>query len=131
MRVRIASGFLAIVTGCASTPPNYDPDARESVGRIIAKQVVAGRTQATADSFDATAVLVSVVGPVVAPIVGNALQKKTTIPIYGYTVRLVDGREVLVQSEYFASHVGDCVKLLESSRPGYPRFVSSGDCPRP
>lgn len=131
MRVQIVSGILVIMAGCASAPPNYDADARESVGRIIAKQGIAERTQVTADSQDATASLVGVLGPGLANVVGDALQKKTTIPIYGYTIRLVDGREVVVKSEYFASHVGDCVKLFESSRPGYPRFVSSGDCLRP
>src|SRR5260221_319993 len=52
------------------------------------------------------------------------------IDLFEYHVKTADGRRLTVYSEYFAYKVGDCVTLLESSKPTYPRIApaDSGTC---
>lgn len=121
----IVSVFLA---GCATTTPNYDPQARESVGRIVAKGVAGARTQPAADSYNPAPAFVAAIGLVGAQLLGDALEKKTSVPVHVYRIQTEDGREVSVLSDYSLSEVGECVKLLESSQPTYPRFVSHSGC---
>jgi len=118
---------MLLAAGCATTTPNYDPQARESLGKIIAKDVAGARTQATADSYNPGPAFVGTLG-VAGLMLGDALQEKTKVAVYEYRVRTEDGRVVSVYSDYANSQVGECVKLLESNRPSYPRFVSDGEC---
>jgi hypothetical protein len=115
------------LAGCATTPPNFDVDAKESLGRITEKTVAGGRTQARADSPSADA-LVGTIGIVGVAIADGLFQKKTQIAIYAYRIRTADGRQIVVASESFSNEVGDCVKVFESARPTYPRFVSAMGC---
>lgn len=119
--------LLVLLSGCAATAPNYDIDARESVGRIVVKNLSTTRSQARADTFNSGPILAVSLG-IAGLALGDALQPKTDIPVYEFRIRTEDGREVSVFSEYFASHVGDCVKLLESSKPTYPWFISHTGC---
>lgn len=126
------SGWLCLIVlfaaGCAARPPNYDPQARESMGRIVAKGVAGMRTQAAADSYNPAPAFVAGMGVVGAQLLGDALEKKTSVPVHVYRIRTEDGREVSVLSDYSLSEVGECVKLLESNQPTYPRFVSNSGC---
>jgi hypothetical protein len=130
MRGSLPAGVLVVmllITGCAATTPNYDPRARESFGKIVAKDVAGARTQATADSHNPGPAFVGALG-VAGLMLGDALQEKTKVAVYEYRVRTEDGRLVSVYSDFANSRVGDCVKLLESSQPSYPRFISDDGC---
>ena len=118
-------GILVLLVGCATTP-TYDSQAKESIGKIVAKAPRSTRTQPTADSYNAGPALAQfgILGWVVA----DLLQKKTDVTVYEYRIRTEDGGEVSVLTDYFANQVGECVKLLESSMPTYPRFVSHDIC---
>ncbi|OYU11603.1 MAG: hypothetical protein CFE38_12005 [Comamonadaceae bacterium PBBC1] len=116
-----------MIAGCATTSPNYDPNARESLGRITSKRQIGAQTQVRADSHNAGPAIASVLG-VAGLALGDALQKKTSIAIYEYRISTIERREVVVVSDYFANSVGDCVKLLESAHPTYPRFISAQGC---
>jgi hypothetical protein len=118
---------LFLLMGCASPTPGYDPNAKESLGRIIGKEIGQVRTQARADSFNAGPALVGTLGAVGIAI-GDSLEKKTQVPIFRYRIRAEDGREIEVHSEYAMNQVGDCVRLFESERPTYPRFTSADGC---
>lgn len=120
-------GTALLITGCATTSPSYDLNARESLGRITSKTQIGTRTQVRADSQNAGPAMASVLGAAGLAL-GDALQKKTSIAIYEYRISTVERREVIVVSDYFGSSVGDCVKVLESARPTYPRFVSALGC---
>ncbi len=115
------------MSSCATKAPNYDSNATESLGRIIKKSVVDSRTQSRADQAG-TSGMAGVIGYVGTTIASELFVKKTQIEIFEYRIRVSDGREVIVLSDYFANEVGDCVKVLESQMPSYPRFVSANDC---
>lgn len=119
---------ILLASGCATRPPNYDSQARESTGKIVAKGVAGTRTQASADSYNPAPAFVAAMGVVGAQLLGDALEKKTSVPVYVYRIRTEDGRDVSVVSDYSLSEIGECVKLLESSQPTYPRFVAHSGC---
>lgn len=116
-----------LIYGCANQTPSYDPNAVESIGRIISKMQVGAKIQARADSPNMGPALAASLGPVGLGI-GDALQKKTTLPIFEYRIKTEDGREIVVFSDYSSDIVGQCVRVFESSRPSYPRFISSNEC---
>lgn len=119
-------GLSVFLVGCTTTP-NYDSQAKESIGKIVAKAPSSTRTQPTADSYNAGPALASQFG-ILGLVLGDVLQKKTDVTVYEYRIRTEDGREVSVLTDYFANQVGECVKLLESTMPTYPRFVSHDIC---
>jgi hypothetical protein len=119
--------LVLVISGCASRAPSYDSNARESLGRIISKTQVGEKIQARADSPNMGAALVGIYGGL-GLVIGDALQKKTTLPVFEYRIKMVDGREVVAVSDYSRDSVGECVKVFESSQPTYPRFVSSDEC---
>ena len=125
--MRLIVGTALLITGCATTSPNYDLNARESLGRITTKTQIGTRKQVSADSQNAGPAMASVLG-VAGLALGDALQKRTSIAIYEYRISTVERKEVVVVFDYFGSSVGDCVKVLESALPTYPRFVSAVDC---
>ena len=127
MRVTPFLLTLFLVSGCASQAPDYDPNARESVGRIVLKTAVGERVQARADSPNMGPALAGGLGGL-GLVIGAVLQKKTTWPVFEYRISLEDGREVVATSDYSGDYVGKCVKVFESSQPTYPRFVSSDQC---
>ncbi len=98
------------------------------MGTIVSKGVAGTRTQAAADSYNPAPAFVAAMGIVGAQLLGDALEKKTSVPVHVYRIRTEDGREVSVLSDYSLSEVGECVKLLESNQPTYPRFVSYSGC---
>ena len=114
INMRLIVGTALLITGCATTSPNYDLKARESLGRITTKTQIGTRIQVSADSQNAGPAMASVLG-VAGLALGDALQKRTSIAIYEYRISTVERREVVVVSDYFASSVGDCVKVLESA----------------
>jgi len=119
---------LLFLHGCASQAPSYDPNALETIGRIVSKKQAWEKTQARADSANAGPAIAAAIGPV-GLIVGDVLQKKTSVSVFEYRIISQDGREIIVISDYPFNHVGQCVRVFESSRPSYPRFVSSDECP--
>jgi hypothetical protein len=126
MRIHALLAIVGIgIFGCAATPA-YDPQATESLGQIVSKTTVGTRTL-PGDSGSAGPALVGVIGIAGLALV-DALQTKTKVPILEYRIRLSDGREVTVVTDYFASYVGDCVKVFESKMPTYPRFISGDGC---
>ena len=127
MRPLAAAVLLFFIYGCASHAPSYDPNALESVGRIVSKMQVGEKTQARADSPNMGPALAGSLGPV-GLVIGDVFQKKTTLPVFEYRIKTTDGREIVAMSDYSLNHVGQCVRVFESSRPTYPRFVSSDEC---
>ncbi len=122
--------FIAflLLSGCATPKPSYDINASESLGRIVSKTQVGGKTQQRADSPNLGAALAGTYG-IAGLIVGGAFDKTTTLPVFEFKILLLEGREVVAISEFSeANQVGDCVKVFESSQPTYPRFILSGDC---
>lgn len=128
MRHLAAAVLLFIVYGCASHAPSYDINALESIGRIVSKTQVGEKIQPRADSPNMGPALAGSLGPV-GLVIGDVLQKKTTLPVFEYRIKTTNGREIVAMSDYSLSHVGQCVRVFESSQPTYPRFVSSDECP--
>lgn len=125
--------FIAflILSGCATPKPSYDINASESLGRIVSKTQVGGKTQQRADSPNLGAALVGTYG-IAGLIVGSAFDKTTTLPVFEFKILLLEGREVVAVSEFSgANQVGECVKVFESSQPTYPRFILSDECTTP
>lgn len=127
INMRLIVGTALLITGCATTSQNYHLNARESLGRITTKTQIGTRIQVSADSQNSGPAMASVLG-VAGMALGDALQKRTSIAIYEYRISTVEQKEVVVVSDYFVSSVGDCVKVLESALPTYPRFVSAVGC---
>lgn len=128
MRIRVLISFVCIwISGCAATAPTYDPHATESLGRVVSKIPVGAKTQVQADSDNANG-LEGVIGYVGVSIVNELVQKKTNITIYEYGIRMREGREVAVRTDFSTTKVGECVKVFESVMPTYPRFVSADGC---
>lgn len=127
MRYVLAFTLPLLISGCANQAPSYDPNAVESIGRIISKTPVGTKNQARADSPNMGPALAASLGPI-GLVFGDALQKKTTLQIFEYRIKTEDGREIIVFSDYSSDIVGQCVRVFESSRPSYPRFISSNEC---
>ncbi len=72
--------------------------------------------------------LVGTIGLVGVAVADGLFQKKAQVAVYAYRIQTVDGRQATVTSVSFADEVGDCVKLLESPQPTYPRFMSASGC---
>jgi hypothetical protein len=88
----------------------YDPAAVESLGVVSAKVVVDELHQSAADMRQA-------IGPPAA-----------AVPVFEYTVQTQDGSIVKIRSEYFASKIGDCVRVFQSAQPSYPRMSPASGC---
>ncbi|MBI5331902.1 MAG: hypothetical protein HZB71_14975 [Betaproteobacteria bacterium] len=116
---------LPLVIACATPHPPVgdDPDARREVGRIVSKRPLGG------DMGGATRRFVPVT-------VGNRVVMVDTAqspalpgpPFNTYVVKLEDGTLVQVFGDYPGYRTGDCVKVLISSNPTYPRFDLGGQC---
>ncbi len=126
--IRSAMTILCGLTvACSTQPIGYDPAAIGVPAQIVYKSAAGEKVQPQADSYNAGPALVGVLG-VAGLLLGDALEKKTTIPVYKYVVRKENGGDVVVLSEYFGFSVGDCVTLLESQQPTYPRIAPGGVC---
>lgn len=123
MNRTVLLAIVAIVSGCASSPP-YDPQATETPATIVAKRVIDRVKRSTAEVQPAIPV------PLARGIVllEPARAGMGEISIYEYTVRTNDGRTVSVPSEYPAFEVGQCVTLFTSPRPTYPRIANGSGC---
>lgn len=125
----LASAVL--LSACAS--PNsgsYDPQARETLGRVSDKrvhQVINRQTNPSPMSADTMGAMYGAVGVVIHSLL---LTKHADVPIYLYTVQLEDGREIRVPSEWPSFEQQQCVAVFESSsgRTDYPRIASGSGC---
>jgi hypothetical protein len=120
-----------LASACATRDPNeyYDAAAKETMGRIVSKQVVAIDRRPTAEVNNTLFIPVMLHGVAYLVMLGNPLADRASIRIYEYVVRTPDGATTSVPSEYFAFEVGQCVKLFTSTRPSYPRIASGWNCP--
>ena len=111
------------LTSCAAGPGGggaYDPDAQETLGRIVER-----RDSGTTTRLAGRGVLIPV-GGLFIPI---PLDRGTSsMSVFAHTIALDDGRRLVVYSWYPEHQVGNCVKLFESSRPDYPRMINSSGC---
>ena len=124
-RLLIVGCAVNILWACASTPPTYDSNATETLVRITDKRLFAQHVQGDADKVGMQYMpIYGVVGAVIT----NMLTKKQTINLYLYTVKTPSGRQVMVESEYPSFAIGDCMKVLESSQPNYPRLIRAQGC---
>lgn len=124
--IRGASSLLVVVvlaTTCASGAGGggaYDPDARETLGKVITrKETGITTTQA------GTSVLIPV-GKLFVPIPLD--RGSGPLPVLEYQVKLEDSRIVSIFSWYPHHAVGNCVKLFESPRSDYPRLINFHGC---
>jgi hypothetical protein len=128
----VSCGFCLALSGCAS---NYNPDdwydskAGEKPGRIIEKKISKIEERGRADSPPGTLIPIPAGGAIYfLPINTSSSRGLAQIPIYEYVVRVNNTEIVSVISEYPSHAVGECVKVLFSSRPSYPRIAQS-TCP--
>jgi hypothetical protein len=127
--------FASVCAGCATTSRRdvtYDPDAKETLGRVTAK-VATGHT--TKQQSSTTPTLMPIVGVPGVPLLLIPVSVSTdrngpSLPVFEYKVELEDGRQVSVFSWYVDHSVGGCVKLFESptNRRDYPRMINAGGC---
>jgi hypothetical protein len=129
-RRAVALALASLVLSCATRDPNdyYDAAATESMGRIIAKQVIAVDRRPAADAKRTLFVPVTLGGIAYLVMLSNPMAATADIKIFEYVVRLADGTSTAVPSDYFAFEVGDCVRLLRSTRPTYPRIAPGWAC---
>lgn len=120
----------ALLSACAIPHSGeYDPRARETLGRVSDKrtlQVVNRETNPSPMSADTMGAMYGAVGVVIHAL----LTKRADVPIYLYTVQLEDGREIRVPSEWPSFEQQQCVTVFESSsdRSDYPRIASGSGC---
>lgn len=120
-----------VVLGACAGPQagNYDPHARETLGRVIDKrvhQIVNRETNPSTLSAETMGAVYGAVGLVI-----HSLRlKHADVPIYLYTVQLQDGRAIQVPSEWPSFEQQQCVTVFESSsgRTDYPRVASGSGC---
>ena len=120
-----------VLLGACAGPQagNYDPKARETLGRVIDKRVhqtVKRETNPSPMSADTMGAMYGAVGVVIHAL----LTKRADVPIYLYTVQLEDGREIRVPSEWPSFEQQQCVTVFESSsgRKDYPRVATGSGC---
>ena len=120
-----------LASACATRDPNdyYDAAAKETMGRIVSKQVVAIDRRPTAEVNNTLFIPVVLHGVAYLVMLSNPRADLASIKIYEYVVRTPDGATTSVPSEYFAFEVGQCIKLFTSPRPSYPRIASGWNCP--
>ncbi len=120
-----------VLLGACAGPQagNYDPHARETLGRIIDKrihQIVNRETNPSTLSAETMGAMYGAVGVMI-----HSLRvKRADVPIYLYTVQLQDGRAIQVPSEWSSFELQQCVTVFESSsgRTDYPRVASGNGC---
>ncbi len=119
-----------MVSGCV-TAPDYDAQAKESLGRVTAKRV-AGTFDRRTPSIGGQGAGAAVAGYVGWALAQGFYSTKTNVTVYEYTVALQDGRAVNVFREWGNHAVGDCVRVFESSseRRDYPRLIDDTGCDR-
>ena len=112
-----------LLVACASGPGGggaYDPDARETLGTVVAKK----DTGQTASQSGRTFVVP--VGGLFFPVTVD--RGPSGLPIFAHEIRLDDSRTVTVYSWYPEHTVGGCVKVFESKRSDYPRLIPFSGC---
>ncbi len=113
--------FVVWVAGC-TTPPTYDANAIESSARVTAKVVVGAREQKT----DGPVYGAVPIGSVAVPIIGAGT--RTAILVYEYSIIDSERKITKVRSEAPFFEVGQCVKLMTSNAPTYPRLAYGSEC---
>ena len=108
---------------------DYDPKARETLGRVSDKRVhhvVNRETNPSLMSADTMGAMYGAVGVMIH----SLMAKRADVPIYLYTVQLEDGREMRVPSEWPSFEQQQCVAVFESNsgRTDYPRMASGSGC---
>jgi hypothetical protein len=131
MKTRNCFAILAIAAlslGCESLRPKppYDPDAKETMVKIVDKRVAATDVIQTNPG---TTTIVPIVGGgrtlFIPLLLGGSTLKLT---VYEYVVAVPNRSQLSVYSDYPHFDKGHCVKLLESPRPSYPRLAPGWDC---
>lgn len=121
------STFFA--AGCASNSGNFDPNAHESIGRIINKRS-ARSFQRTVEPVGGTAAAVATGGYLGYIIARGLFFQSNNIALFEYTVELKNKRQLLILSEWGSYEVGTRVRAFESpsGRKDYPRITSDSGC---
>jgi hypothetical protein len=98
----------------------YDPNARETLGRVLARKDTGANTQ------QARSITLVPIGGLIVPM---PLDRAVgPLPVLEYKIKLEDGRTVSVFTWYQFHDVGNCVKLFESPRSDYPRLINFHGC---
>lgn len=126
-RKRLLILLSCLLGACAARVPGVDPQAAREDARITAKSIDHRKAQPRADAPSVGPAMVGIMGPS-GLMVENTLPTRTTIAVYRYAVTAKNGTTVEVLSESPAFELGECVVLLTSSKPGYPRLARGGDC---
>ena len=118
-------GLVAVLTliGCASVPGGggrYDPNARETLGTVVARKATGSTTKQPRSSMTIA------VGGIFLPVPADF--DSGPLPIFEHRIDLDDGRTVVVYSWYADHPLGGCVKLFESPRSDYPRMINYAGC---
>jgi hypothetical protein len=116
----LALSAVACETPGAGGDGSYDPNARETLGRVISRKDTGMTTQ------QARSTTLIPVGGLFVPV---PMDRGTgPLPVFEYQVKLEDGRTVSIFAWYPHHEVGNCVKVFESTRRDYPRFINSHGC---
>ena len=120
-----------LLAGCASGQSNYDPQARETLGRISDRKVV-GSFARTVEPLGGPEAAMAVGGYVGWIVARGLFATQSSVTLFEYTVNLEDGTSRKVASEWGSHAPGDCVRVFETqtNRKDYPRLASASGCVR-
>lgn len=129
--VRLTIVFLiGLLAACASREyrpeEHYDVNAYETMGRVVNKRIAATDVRPSAQSRPGF--IFVPIGGTLTPLVVSNVRDDSYIDIYEYTVDIDGVRKVSVYSEFSGHSLGECVKIFESLRPGYPRIALGYGC---
>ncbi len=114
---------LSACAGFGSRAPTYDPDASESIAKIVSKREVAKVNRPMGGGIPVVVPVPIGRAMIFVRLSGGGLFGSASIPIFEYVVEAQDGNRVQILSEFFAYEVGNCVKLFLSDKPTYPRIA--------
>lgn len=121
---------LFFMTACASSQSSsFDPNATETLGRVVEKTMTRTLNRETNPSvlgLDTAGAMFGIAGVLVA----KSKEKRADVIEYSYTVRLQDGRDIQIRSEWTELAPDQCVRIFESKtqRTDYPRMTTDDRC---
>ena len=125
----ILSGMCGILlANCAALGihPPFDPDAKETMVRVVDKRVAATDVRQSGGGSSTIVPIATGGRTLFIPLLLSGSGPKLTL--YEYVVAFPNGNKLSVFSDYQFYEIGHCVKVFQSDSPTYPRLAPGWDC---
>lgn len=127
--MRLASCLLltTLCLGACATSVTYDPEAKESIVRVVEKSERMVPTQSVGPPLFIP--VMGFRGGAIVPLIIPGKVIESQMLLYDYTLERMNGERIKRTEMFGGYRVGQCITYFESSQPRYPRTGIEQTCP--